>query len=228
MFHFPLFAGILTSTLHVITGPDHLAAVSPLVFETKKKAWKIGLLWGFGHILGMLSIGVLIFFLKEFIPLELISAQSEKIVGIVLVGLGIWTIIKINKEEKHKYPHTHEVKDKTFIHIHNKKQHTHQHKKVKNTTYSTALGIGFIHGLAGIAHFVLLLPALGFNSNWASIVYILGFGIGSIFAMVSYAVILGHISKFLNNSTENKSISIGIRYATGLVAILIGFYWVLY
>ncbi len=225
MFQFSLFSGILTSMLHVITGPDHLAAVSPLVFESKKKAWRIGLLWGVGHILGMLSIGILVFFLKDFIPLDYISTQSEKIVGIVLIGLGIWTIIKINKEQKHKYPHTHENKDETIVHIHQKEENKHQHKKVANTTYSTALGIGFIHGLAGVAHFILLLPVLGFSSNWASILYIIGFGIGSIAAMVSYAVILGRISKALNNSTESKSFSIGIRYTTGIVAILIGIYW---
>jgi len=36
-FTFPLLAGILASLLHVISGPDHLAAISPLVIASKKK-----------------------------------------------------------------------------------------------------------------------------------------------------------------------------------------------
>ena len=38
---FPLTAGLIASILHVITGPDHLAAVMPFAVESKKKAWKI-------------------------------------------------------------------------------------------------------------------------------------------------------------------------------------------
>ena len=56
---FPLFAGIIAAVLHVISGPDHLAAVTPFAVESKKKAWKIGLFWGFGHIGGMLLIGII-------------------------------------------------------------------------------------------------------------------------------------------------------------------------
>ena len=40
---FPLFAGIIAAVLHVISGPDHLAAVTPFAIESKKKAWKVGL-----------------------------------------------------------------------------------------------------------------------------------------------------------------------------------------
>ena len=57
--NFPLFAGIIAAMLHVIAGPDHLAAVTPFAIESKKKAWKVGLFWGVGHLLGMLFIGVL-------------------------------------------------------------------------------------------------------------------------------------------------------------------------
>jgi ABC-type nickel/cobalt efflux system permease component RcnA len=35
------FTGILMSSVHVVTGPDHLAAVTPLAIENRKKAWHI-------------------------------------------------------------------------------------------------------------------------------------------------------------------------------------------
>ena len=44
---FPLTAGLIASILHVIAGPDHLAAVAPFAIESKRKAWKIGLFLGY-------------------------------------------------------------------------------------------------------------------------------------------------------------------------------------
>jgi len=70
MINFPLLAGTLASMLHVISGPDHLAAVTPLVIETKSKAWKIGLSWGLGYLIVMLLIGVLFLIFKEHIQLN--------------------------------------------------------------------------------------------------------------------------------------------------------------
>jgi len=34
---FPLFAGIIAAILHVISGPDHLPAVTLFAIESKKK-----------------------------------------------------------------------------------------------------------------------------------------------------------------------------------------------
>ena len=96
----PLLAGTLASMLHVISGPDHLAAVTPLVIETKRKAWKIGLFWGLGHLVGMLLIGVLFLLFKEYIPVESISKYSEQLVAIVLIGVGFWAFYRIFNEQK--------------------------------------------------------------------------------------------------------------------------------
>jgi len=94
----PLLAGTLASMLHVISGPDHLAAVTPLVIETKRKAWKIGLFWGLGHLVGMLLIGVLFLLFKEYIPVESISKYSEQLVAIVLIGVGFSIVFLMSKK----------------------------------------------------------------------------------------------------------------------------------
>jgi len=117
---FPIFAGIIAAILHVISGPDHLAAVTPFAIESKKKAWKVGLFWGIGHLLGMLSIGVLFLMFKDLIPIEKISLHSEKFVGLILIGLALWIFFKIFKEGKH-HKHTH-------VHAEgNPRIHTHPH-----------------------------------------------------------------------------------------------------
>ncbi len=230
MAHLPLFAGILAAMLHVITGPDHLAAVSPLAIETKRKAWKVGLLWGIGHVAGMMAIGILVYLFREIIPFENISAYSEKLVGIVLIGLGIWTLLKIFREEhQHKHPHYHEAQTTPYIHVHSHDhqhatghQHTHTRPQKKNLTM--ALLIGFIHGIAGIAHFLLLLPVLGFESNLQSAQYIIGFGVGTVLAMSLYALVLGKIATKLQEG-HNQNFATGIRLVAGMVAVIIGLYW---
>ena len=97
---FSLTTGLIAAMLHVITGPDHLAAVVPFAIESKKKAWKVGLFWGIGHLVGMMSIGFLFVIFKEWIPVEQISGYSEQIVGFVLIGIGVWAFYKIFKKDK--------------------------------------------------------------------------------------------------------------------------------
>ena len=92
---FPLLFGLLASLAHVFAGPDHLAAIGPLAINTTRRPWLIGVAWGLGHLTGMLMIGVLFFYLKELIPVEFISANSERFVGLLLIFIGLWSIYKM-------------------------------------------------------------------------------------------------------------------------------------
>ena len=226
---FPLFAGILAAALHVISGPDHLAAVTPFAIESKKKAWKVGLFWGVGHVLGMLLIGVLFLLFKELIPVEKISAHSEQFVGFILIALGIWIFIRIfKKEQQHKHTHVHSEHHPLIhkhAHIHNTEQkHNHEHQQVKQSTVAS-LAVGVIHGFAGIAHFLLFLPVFGFNATVNSVKYILGFVIGTLLAMISFAFVIGSITAF-SKQDHNEVFFKGIQLAGGLFAFIVGIYWV--
>lgn len=228
-----LFAGTLASLLHVISGPDHLAAVTPLAIENQKKAWKIGLSWGLGHVTSMVLIGVLFFFFKSKIPLNSISKSSEQLVGIVLVCVGIWAIYRIFKrQKKHKHPHFH-INGKPYIHSH-KHQHDHQnyshnhtHKKIISQSIFSSFSIGILHGLAGIAHFLLLLPILDFSTKTETVYYISGFVIGTVIAMTSYAFVLGKLARLSTGQHDDRFFN-GFRLAGGLFAIIIGVYWIFF
>jgi len=227
---FLFFTGIIASVLHVISGPDHLAAVTPFAIESKKKAWKVGLFWGIGHLAGMLSIGILFLLFKNLIPIEKISEHSEKMVGILLILLGIWIFFKIFKtEKKHKHTHIHSETNPLIHkheHIHNsEKKHNHIHPNLKQGVIAS-LSVGFIHGLAGIAHFLLFLPVIGFASKIDSAKYIVGFGIGTVIAMIAFAMVIGRVSSF-SKKDHNNAFFKGIQLAGGLFAFIIGVYWVL-
>lgn len=227
----PFTAALFTSILHVISGPDHLAAVAPFVIESKRKAWKIGMSWSLGHLSGMMAIGFLFTLFGDFIPVDRISQYSEQLVGLVLIGVGVAALYKIFRRRKdHKHLHIHSEHE-PLIHSHEHdhsrlKSHRHTHPKdLKQSNYAS-FSIGILHGFAGIAHFLLFLPVLGFESKSDSVIYILGFGIGIIVAMVSFAIVLGNISARSGNG-HNDQFFKGIRLAGGLFAIIVGIYWML-
>ena len=223
------FAGIIGATIHVLSGPDHLAAVTPLAIENKKRSWSVGLFWGLGHLTGMLLIGVLFLFFKELIPIEKISEHSEQLVGIVLIGIGIWAIWRIfYKHHSHKHPHFHE-EEKPYIHVHHHDHsstdiHSHSHKTKIKSARITALMIGILHGLAGVSHFILMLPTLSYKETSQSVLYLSGFGLGTVIAMTAFAVILGLVAE-KSHAGHNDLLFKGIRFAGGLFAIVIGLYW---
>lgn len=253
---FPFLLGMITAIVHVLTGPDHLAAVTPLILETKEKHWQIGLLWGTGHIIGMLLIGILYFFFRDYLPIETISNYSEQLVGVILIGLGLLAFYRIKHEKSnHKHPHYHLDNESSILHIHGhhhphrhgdeKMSHEHSHylfgkeiptlhfhgdhqghvhQKAVSQTGITAAGIGIIHGFAGIAHFVLMLPVLGYEKMTDSVMYFTGFGIGIITAMVVFAAITGYFSNPSDHHPD-KGLLRNLRFWGGLAAILVGIYW---
>lgn len=202
------FSGFLAATLHVVSGPDHLAAVTPIALQRKQKVSRIGFFWGIGHLLGMLLISVLLLLFKEFVSVERISAYSEQLVAVVLIGVGLWAFYRL-------YPFTKKAN-------HAKQPHLNAVPVKRQYNILTALSIGLLHGLAGIAHFLMMLPVMAFENRIESILYIVGFGLGTVAAMTLYTFILGKITKHNQNKGE---IIRGIRFTGALFAILIGMYW---
>lgn len=226
---FPIYAGIIAAIFHVITGPDHLAAVTPFAIESKKKAWKVGVFWGLGHLFGMSLIGVLFILFEEFIPVEKISKYSEQLVGFVLIFIGVWAFYQVfNKKSKHQHLHVHS-EDAPVVHKHTHQHehhdaHHHDHSKTIKHSYFTSFSVGVLHGLAGVAHFILFLPILGLDSTSAGVQYIIGFALGTVIAMTVYAFVIGKIAS-LAKKEHNEDFFNGVRLAGGLFAIIIGIYW---
>ena len=168
---FAFFAGLAAGLLHVFSGPDHLAAVAPLAADGDRNHWRTGLQWGVGHTMGVLLIATLLLLIREQLPLDAISAYSERIVGVALIAVGAWGIWKANHATSK--PHSHP--GASFL-------------------------MGTIHGLAGSSHLFGVLPALAFSTRVDSVLYLGGFGIGAIAAMSAFAAGFGLLSvRFAGN-----------------------------
>jgi ABC-type nickel/cobalt efflux system permease component RcnA len=227
-------SGFFASVAHVVTGPDHMAAVTPLAIDSRKRSWQVGLAWGIGHTTGMLLLGLLFIFLKELLPVEAISKHSDKIIGVMLILVGIWAIARLYVHHSHgNIPHTHfHTRPFLYAHIHS---HSHDHIPSNNHEHPpqasagkivlTALLIGTIHGLAGFSHLLALLPSLALPSVMDSVIYISAFAIGTILTMVVFAFMMGFVAHRTFISNREKLLK-ALTLTGGLAAIIIGIFWI--
>jgi ABC-type nickel/cobalt efflux system permease component RcnA len=231
-----IISGFAASVAHVVTGPDHLAAVTPLAIDSQKKSWVVGLSWGIGHTLGMLLIGSVFLLFRKFISVDAITAHSETIIGLLLITIGSWAIIRIYYRHFHSNrSHTHfHSKPYLYAHAHEHShnhgslhEHSHsEHKEVKRNAF-TSLSIGVIHGFAGFSHLFALLPSLALPSTLDSVLYLLAFAIGTVLTMIVFSFVLGFIA-FQSFIKDKISFLKWFSISGGILAICIGILWLVY
>lgn len=185
--------GFIAGLVHVLSGPDHLAALAPLTVHRPRRALAVGLQWAIGHTAGVGLIASASFMLREVVPVDLISGYSERAVGVLLIGIGIWGLRKAFATRIHAHQHSHDGEHHTHIHVHST---GHQETEQKTHLHShAALGIGTLHGLAGGTHLLGVLPALALPSRWAAVTYLAAYGIGTVGGMGMFSSALGLFAK---------------------------------
>jgi len=195
---FALFAGLATGLIHVLSGPDHLAAIAPLAVDEDRPHWRAGFQWGLGHTTGVLIIGALLLGFRELLPIEAISAYSERIVGIALVGVGLWGAHKATRRA-HAHAHGHARTPASFL-------------------------MGVLHGVAGSSHLFGVLPAVALSTRVDAVAYLGGFGIGAIAAMTAFAAAVGLIAR--GAGRRNLGAYRGVLYACSISALVVGGLWI--
>ena len=96
----PLWLNVIGTALalgivHVLTGPDHLSALSTLsVGKPLKTAFGLGVRWGCGHSFGLLIVAIIFFAVGQQIDLTILSYWADMFVGIFMILLGVWYILK--------------------------------------------------------------------------------------------------------------------------------------
>ncbi len=215
-----VLAGFAAGAIHVLTGPDHLAAISPLALDQKKSSWNVGFRWGLGHTAGVGLVGLLALAGRELIPVQLISSYSERVVGLVLIAIGIWGIQKALSRNIHSHHHIHDGREHVHMHMHTAAAHdsdnAHRHTHA-------ALAVGIIHGFAGSSHFLGILPALALPTRTDAVLYLLAFGAGTILAMMAFASFMGAMAATLAHTGMQlyKRLLVGFSAAS----IVIGGVW---
>jgi cytochrome c biogenesis protein CcdA len=216
-----LLSGLLAGSLHVISGPDHLAALGPIAAARPGVGWRSGIRWGVGHSSGVAVIGILALAFREALPLEAMSAWAEHFVGVVLIGIGIVALRGARRRRVHAHPHRHDDERHVHFHVHGQDQERHAEHRHERA----AFGVGVIHGLAGSSHFLGVLPALAFPHRAAALAYLLAYGVGSILTMGAFGSLLDRTVSRVGTSGESayrKAMTV-----LGSIAILVGLWWIL-
>ncbi|MDD4933178.1 MAG: nickel transporter [Methylacidiphilaceae bacterium] len=220
-------AGISAGIVHALTGPDHLAAIAPLTIERRGDAWRVGLSWGLGHSGGVWLLSLLVFGLRGAFPTALLSHWGERLVGVVLVAIGLWSYRRALRSQIHVHRHSHDGVCHAHLHL-----HLHRPGEASSPLHEAAeahrhphapLWIGLLHGVAGGHHFLAALPVLALPSRLAAGGYIGGFGLGAILGMALFSWILGRWVIFPAAGTSGSFRA--ARLATGSFAIGIGVFW---
>jgi hypothetical protein len=189
-------AGLLAGTLHVILGPDHLAALAVLSLKSPSGAWKLGLRWGLGHASGVMLVATLAFLLRGLIQVDQLSSVGEVLVGLTLIGLGVWGL---TRRRTATAPHGHAHARAAFV-------------------------VGTLHGAAGTSHFVGILPSLALPSTGLAVAYLAAFGVATIVAMALFAGILGMCGR--KSEEERGRRADWMVRAASFVSVAVGIAWI--
>ncbi len=187
-----ILPGFLAGLIHVFSGPDHLAAIAPLAVKGHQRRWLAGVRWGTGHALGVGVLGAGSLLLRGALPIDMISSWSERLVGVLLIGIGLWGFRRAFRNQVHSHEHVHGGERHVHIHVHS---HARGHGQANAHAHGhAALGIGALHGLAGGSHFLGVLPALALPSAEHAVAYVLAYGAGTIAAMATFSTLVGLVA----------------------------------
>jgi hypothetical protein len=197
-----ILAGLLAGLVHALSGPDHLSAVAPLVIGEPRRRWRMGLLWGVGHSLGVWTVGLLALALRGILPVASLSSWSERMVGAMLIGVGLWGL---RRAFAARLPHSHAAETQG------------------RRPGRAAVWIGGLHGLGGSSHILGLLPALALPSSGTSLGYVVGFGLGAVAAMTAFSSAFGLVAARV--TAGGRRAYQALLASSSAAAILIGAYW---
>lgn len=221
--------------------PDHMAAVSAFVARrpSPAQAARFGVNWALGHGLSLLVLGTTLWSLKRALeanqPSLFSSGVLEKVVGVVLLMLGIWTLWQVwsgRATNAHRHGHGHDghfhshaqdsfvdessTKESAEV-LSSTKPHKHSHGDGHGLG---SLSMGMLHGAAGTGAFVGE-SAIALGGSLAQVwLYTLLFSVGVLAAMAAYAGILGGI--FTWSGRKSGTLLSGARVLTGAATCAIG------
>lgn len=217
-----VITGLIAGTIHVLTGPDHLTAIAPLAVRQPRRAWIPGMRWGLGHSSGVAVVGLLSLWLRARLPVDLFSSWGDRVVGVVLFGIGLWALRRAFKHNVHAHAHEHHGERHVHIHVHHEHAR-HEELQAHQQHTHAAFAIGTLHGLAGSSHFLGILPMLALPTMAQAIAYLISFGAGTVLAMALFSWGMGVLAT--RCAANSVNIYRGLMTTCGVAAMVIGCIW---
>lgn len=216
-------------------------------------AARFGFRWGLGHSLAVMLFGGVLLVTGLSWPGRF-DAVGEGIVGLMLVGLGMWAIRSSRKLHLHppdehgdhahlhvhrgaESSHHHHGPPAAAPHEHRHAHHHHEHAANQHDHHDMPAAspvrhqhrhgitlVGLMHGLAGTSAVVALIPVTLIERLDVGLAYLAAFGVGVTAGMVVYAT----VAAFAMRQAAGRSLMWGQRMSAvvGLAGIAVGAWWV--
>lgn len=199
---------------------DHVMALSVLSTDERpgRGGVRAGLKWALGHGVVVIACGVAMLVLGQSLPTPWIGL-AERAVGVMMIGLGLSVWINLLRRRSHLHFHAHE----------GLRPHAHWHSHVPNHDHPAgnrhqhehvASMVGALHGLAGAAPILALLPAAA-RSPGLGLAYLTVFGFGVALAMAGVSGVLGQLAERLSRRAHSQAL-VGLRAASATGSMAIG------
>lgn len=214
-----LLTGLAAGAVHVVSGPDHLAALAPIAADHPSRAARLGIRWGLGHGASVCALGVLGLLARDYVDVQAFSQWSEFAVGFVLIAVGLWALRQATRLVVHHHEHTHENDTHTHLHIHPQTR-VHAHPDAHQGHNHAAFFVGALHGAAGTGHLFGVLPSLALPTEQA-VFYLGTYVLGAVGAMAAFGYGLGRIARW-----GSPRVFRGLLYGSALCAIGVGIAWI--
>jgi ABC-type nickel/cobalt efflux system permease component RcnA len=199
-----LAVAVLLGLRHA-TDPDHLTALSTLVFADgehgARRAGRLGLAWGAGHALTLVALGLPVLLIGEALP-DWAQRGAESVIALVIVALAVRLLVRwrrgyfhVHTHEhaggvRHAHPHVHEHGHE---HGHGHADaHAHRHAEAIGRSPRAAFGIGVMHGAGGSAGGGILLIA-GMEGGAESVAALGLFALGTALSMAVVSAAWGRL-----------------------------------
>jgi len=230
--------GFLLGVRHA-TDADHVIAVTTILSRSRRflHSTMIGALWGFGHTVTVLIVGIAIIAFNVVIP-EPVGLGMELAVAVMLITLGILNLTGAMRRvterltppaplHGHDHAHRHTHTDEPAEHGHD---HAHLHGHGSDPGLLAAFGwyqlarpvvVGLVHGLAGSAAVALLVLAT-ISDTGTAIAYLIVFCLGVAAGMALLTTVIG--LPFLVSRTRSERINRWLTIGSGILSLVLGIY----
>jgi high-affinity nickel-transport protein len=223
--------GFLLGMRHA-TDADHVIAVTTILNRSRRflDTTLIGALWGLGHTITVVIVGVLIIGFNVVIPPP-VGLAMEFAVALMLIGLGILNLtggLKSLTERLtppapiHSHDHAHAGAAHAHLHGHGSNERLAGGGVVATFGWYQLIrpvAVGLVHGLAGSAAVALLVLAT-IQDTGTALAYLVIFCVGVAAGMAILTTVIG--LPFMLSSTKSVQINRWLTIGSGVLSLAFG------
>jgi ABC-type nickel/cobalt efflux system permease component RcnA len=208
--------------LHALDA-DHVVAVSALASRRQGRLEAILLCaqWALGHAVSLLALGAVVLFFGARLP-SWLGDRAEQLVGLALVLLGGWVLCDVSYRRLHAHAHAHDgLPPHLHWHSHTTSRSTDgPHRQQPHRHDHGAVLVGVLHGAAGSAPALALMPLAKLASPLLALAYLLLFSLGVLVSMALCGGLIGLCFERLRG--RGPAVLAAARGAVGLGAVACG------